>query len=301
VLSSYAQSFALGHRYLERLFDGPVVVQEKYDGSQFSFGLVEGVLEFRSKGCQVFAEQPDKLFTLAIASATSAHENGLLVEGFVYRGEAFRARKHNAMVYERMPFGGFVLYDVEMDGQHFLPPAAVTNCATMLGVESAQNFGTWLGVTDPVEGVVGLPNFQELLERRSSLGGGPIEGIVIKNYTQLGVDKKFLFGKLVRPEFKEAHATAWRQGVGIVDQITKRYATPMRWLKAVQHLQERGELVNAPQDIGALLVEVKEDVIREHEEDIKDALFQHYRREIVRGLTHGLPEWYKASLSARIP
>jgi len=35
-LGSYPSIYNLGHRYLGDLLDGPVVVEEKVDGSQFS-------------------------------------------------------------------------------------------------------------------------------------------------------------------------------------------------------------------------------------------------------------------------
>lgn len=36
---SYPKSLNVGHKLAEKLFDGPVVIQEKVDGSQFSFGV----------------------------------------------------------------------------------------------------------------------------------------------------------------------------------------------------------------------------------------------------------------------
>jgi hypothetical protein len=48
---SYPSIYNLGHRALTDLFSGGLVlVQEKVDGSQFSFGLIDGVVRFRSKG-----------------------------------------------------------------------------------------------------------------------------------------------------------------------------------------------------------------------------------------------------------
>jgi hypothetical protein len=41
-LRSYSSPFNLGHKALEDLFDGTVTVQEKIDGSQFSFGVFNG-------------------------------------------------------------------------------------------------------------------------------------------------------------------------------------------------------------------------------------------------------------------
>jgi ATP-dependent RNA circularization protein (DNA/RNA ligase family) len=39
MILSYPSIYALGHRAIRELFDGPVVVEEKIDGSQFSFGV----------------------------------------------------------------------------------------------------------------------------------------------------------------------------------------------------------------------------------------------------------------------
>lgn len=48
-LRSYAKILTLGHRALEPIADQMVVVEEKVDGSQFSFGVRDGVLLMRSK------------------------------------------------------------------------------------------------------------------------------------------------------------------------------------------------------------------------------------------------------------
>lgn len=50
MINSYPSIYSLGHRYISELFSGPVVIQEKIDGSQFSFGNLNGKLFCRSKG-----------------------------------------------------------------------------------------------------------------------------------------------------------------------------------------------------------------------------------------------------------
>lgn len=41
---SYPSIYAIGHKELDELFDDPVLVEEKVDGSQFSFSLTkEGI------------------------------------------------------------------------------------------------------------------------------------------------------------------------------------------------------------------------------------------------------------------
>ena len=42
-LRSYSKPLAITHASLEGMWSGPIVVQEKVDGSQFSFGVVDGV------------------------------------------------------------------------------------------------------------------------------------------------------------------------------------------------------------------------------------------------------------------
>ena len=50
-LHSYPSIFNLGHRAVAGLLGGPVIVEEKIDGSQFSFGVtVDGEIVTRSKG-----------------------------------------------------------------------------------------------------------------------------------------------------------------------------------------------------------------------------------------------------------
>ena len=44
--------------------------------------------------------------------------------------------------------------------------------------------------------------------------------------------------------------------------------TPARWNKAIQHLRERGLLEDSPRDIGLILREIPEDVLKEDAADI---------------------------------
>ena len=152
------------------------------------------------------------------------------------------------------------------------------------------------GSGDAIDLAVCLPVY---LQQNSFLGGQKIEGVVFKAYGRFGTDKKTLMGKYVSEAFKEVHKQAWAgQGHdGILQKLIKEYRTPARWNKAVLHLAERGELQDAPQDIGPLLKEINEDVLRECRDDIKDELFKFFWKDITRGLTRGFPEYYKAKLA----
>ena len=67
MIHSYPSIYAVGHKYLAELFNGPVVIEEKIDGSQFSFGVYDGVLKIRSKGQEIFPDAPEKMFSTVLA------------------------------------------------------------------------------------------------------------------------------------------------------------------------------------------------------------------------------------------
>jgi hypothetical protein len=292
-LSSYGKIFTLGHRQLAKLFDGPVVIQEKIDGSQFSFGVLNGVLCCRSKGQQIVLEAPG-MFAAAISTARRLHAEGKLLEGRIYRCEYLSKPKHNALAYSRVPRGNLVLFDVERQGiGEFLPMDLLPASAELLGVEPV-----------PVlfEGPFDLSmHVSAYLDRESCLGGSKIEGVVIKNYNQFGEDKKIVVGKLVSEAFKEVHRHEWKKSnpgqSEIVQQIIADYRTSPRWQKAVQRLRDEGKIRGEPEDIGLLIREIQLDTIDECEAEIAERLFEHFWPKIARGIISGFPEWYKGKLA----
>lgn len=292
-LHSYPKVWNMGGSMIRDLFNGPVVVQEKIDGSQFSFGVVNGALHFRSKGAEVFPETAGKLFAQAVATATALHEAGKLPEGWTFRGESMCGPKHNALTYERQPKGGFILFDVDTAQENRIEsPAELAAIAESLDLELVPVF---------YEGEISAPGqLREYLDRPSCLGG-KMEGVVVKNYARWGTDGKMLMGKVVADGFKELNAGNWKKEnpnrQDIIASLIGIHRTEARWAKAVQHLRERGELTESPQDIGKLIKEVGLDIHGECAADIKEALFNAFWKDIQRGVTAGLPEWYKAVLA----
>jgi hypothetical protein len=154
-----------------------------------------------------------------------------------------------------------------------------------------------------------VPHFvEELSEERlnwilthdSFLGGCKIEGIVIKNYTQFGPDKKVLMGKMVSKEFKEIHGKEWKrmnptQG-DIISQLGERYRAEGRWSKAIHRLRDSGELDHSVKDIGPLIKEIPLDIKKECEEEIKELLFKWAWPKVYRLTLRGFPEFYKKYL-----
>lgn len=292
-LRSYPKVYNMGHRAIRDLFKGRVVVQEKVDGSQFSFGVVDGELFMRSKGRMLHAPVDDKLFSAACATVQSLFDGGMLVEGWTYRGEVLRGPKHNTLEYERAPMGNVILFDVDTGLEERVPDTdRLFDIGLGLGLEVVPVL--FEGVAESIE------QLQELLSTKPVLGGEMIEGVVVKNYDRWGPDGKMLMGKVVADAFRERHQGAWKKSnpgrKDIVEQLKAEFRNERRWEKAVEHLRDSGLLDESPKDIGPLIKEVQRDIEEECGDDIAQVLLKHFIRDILRGATAGLPEWYKSRL-----
>lgn len=287
---SYPVVFALGHKALEHLLDDSVVVQEKIDGSQFSWGIFDGELKCRSKGAQINMLAPEGMFTEAVATVNEVKK--YLVDGWTYRAEYLKKPKHNALAYDRVPNKHLILFDVNPTEEEYVGPTTLASIARLLGLESVPLLHDGF-LTD-------MQVLRDLLARESILGGQKIEGVVVKNYSRFGSDKKALMGKFVSEAYKEVHAKEWgeanpKQG-DILQRLIERYRTPARWQKAMIHLRERGELEDSPRDIGKLIPEIGLDVEKECREEIMEELYKWAWPQVRRGVTAGFPEWFKEEL-----
>lgn len=285
---SYPSVYAMGHKAIEELLLDPVIVEEKVDGSQFSFGRFDGELRVRSKGKEMIVDAPEKMFQLAVNLASSLD----LRDGWTYRGEFLSKPKHNALAYDRVPNGNVILFDINTEEEGYLNYEDKQSEANRIGVEI-----TPLLFTGEIKSANDILCF---LERTSILGGQKIEGVVIKNYNRFGRDKKVLMGKYVSEAYKEVHSKEWgsanpKQG-DIVQRLIDTYRIDTRWEKSVIHLKEKGELEDSPRDIGKLIKEIKTDIEKECEDEIKDILYKWVIGNVLRGCTGGFPEWYKEKL-----
>lgn len=291
-IHSYPKIYSLGHKLLTDLFSGVVLVEEKVDGSQFSFGKRDGELFFRSRGATIYPETADKLFKAAVNYIIE--NKASVIEGLTYRGEVLHSPRHNTLTYGRVPKHNLVIFDIEYDaGQNFQTQYQKKIVAETLDLEVVPVF---------FEGVIeNIDQLRSLLETESFLGGVKLEGIVIKNYNQYGPDKKVLMGKWVREEFKEIHQGAWKGAnpsrSDVIELMVKTYRNENRWEKAIQHLRDAGKLTNEPKDIGPLIKEFQTDLVAECAAEIKDKLYEYALPKILRGAAAGLPEYYKNKLA----
>lgn len=289
---SYPKIYAFGHREVRDIFDGPVVVEEKVDGSQFSFGVIDGELRCRSKGQEIVVGAPEALFRTAVANVVALAPK--LTPEWTYRGEVLSKPKHNALAYDRVPAQNVILFDINDGEESYLSPEEKATEAERLGLECVPSFPLVTPVTEST--LLGM------LDRVSVLGGQKIEGIVVKRYDRFGADKKALMAKFVSEAFKEVHKGVWRDAnpgkADVVSALITAHRTPARWDKAIHHLREKGLIQDSPRDIGALIAEINRDVEEECADDIKDALFKWAWPQIRRGVTAGFPEAYKEKLLA---
>lgn len=290
---AYPKVYNLGHPAIADLFRDPVHVEEKVDGSQFSWTVtVDGTLQCKGSGPPIVVEAPNDPFKLAVRWCID--NQSVFHPGWTYRGEVLNKPKHNILVYERIPKNNIILFDINTEEETYLPYYMKVIEADRIGLEvvPALNNALPLHINSPED-------LKALLDTPSILGGA-IEGVVIKNYNRFGPDKKVLMGKYVSPEFKETHKTAWRNmnptQQDVLMRITTALKTEPRWMKAVQHLRESGKLEDHPKDIGLLIKEVPADILKEEMDFIKDTLFQWAWPNIQRGVVAGLPDWYKARL-----
>jgi hypothetical protein len=236
----------------------------------------------------MIVESPEKIFRKAVEYVATLD----LRDGWTYRGEVLDKPKHNALAYDRVPKGNVILFDINTDEERYLSYEEKAAEAARIGLEVVPLlYSGMVGSADDVRG---------FLERTSILGGQKIEGVVIKNYSRFGKDKKALMGKYVSEAYKEVHRKSWgeanpHQG-DVIIRLIGMFKTPARWNKAVIHLEEKGELENSPRDIGKLIAEVKEDIKKECSEEIRDVCFKWAIEPVLRGSVAGLPEYYKQRL-----
>lgn len=292
---SYPSIYNLGHRYIQDLLTVSVNVEEKIDGSQFSFGVDEqGELHIRSKGATLYVDAPETMFSKAVTAVKELQP--LLHPGWTYRAEYLSKNKHNALNYGRIPTKNIIVFDINTSEVGYLSYEEKKQECQRLGLEVVPLL---------FSGKLTMDKFQELMSTDSVLGQVKIEGVVVKptNYDLYGQDKKVLMGKFVSEAFKEVHKKEWKEAnptkTDVILFLAEKYRTEARWQKAVIHLAERGELTESPKDIGKLMVEVPADILKECEEEIKQFLFNHFWSEIRRRVIHGLPEWYKEELAKK--
>ena len=284
----------MGDRQISDLFEGPVEITEKLDGSQFGFGKVNGELVIRSKGREIDPDNFDKMFGEGVAYVKSIQEK--LPDNMFFYGEYLQKPRHSTLAYDRIPKNHIALFGVySSDERMFFSYDYIKKWADTLGVDAMPLL--YSGNSSP-EAVLEM-----VKERQSYLGGQLVEGVVVKAYKPwmfLGqIPLSVMSGKYVSEAFKEVHNKDWTKlntGKGKFDVLKDNYRSEARWNKAVQHLRDDGTLTGTPKDIGNLIKEAIRDVREEEEANIKEQLWNIFGKDILANAVNGLPQWYKEKI-----
>lgn len=292
---SYPKVYNLGHDAIKDLLIDPphtLVVQEKIDGSQFSFGRFGEEIKRRSKGHELPEEGYEKMFTQAVTTTRTIGPH--LREGWTYRAEFLQKPKHNVLAYDRVPNGHLILFDINTAEEAYVSQGVIEAEAQRLGIEAVPEFKV---------DVFDMVSLERLLLNTSILGGQKIEGFVIKNYGRFAKDGHALMGKFVSEAYKEIHKSDWKERnpgkKDVIQGLIDSLRTPARWQKAVQHMKEAGKLEDSPKDIGLLIKAAQQDILEECKPEIESVLMKFALPQILRGVTAGLPEWYKKQLAEK--
>lgn len=296
MITNYPKILGLykNHPLSDDLFKGNVVIQEKIDGSQFSFqyDASRKTVHYKSKNVNL---NPDSagMFKAVVDCIESIKET--LHDGWIYRGEYLKSPSHNVLKYGRIPDKHVMIWDIETSENRFLKPDEVKEECKRIGLEMVPTF--FYGETTR-EATLNL--WSQLETQTSVLGSQKMEGIVIKNYDRFTPDGKIVCCKVVSDKFKESHQAVWKnQTAGMSDFITKigeTYRTEARWNKAVQRLEEQGKLAHTMVDMRLLVPEVINDIWDEEKDEIIKQFLAKYGKDFERRWVKGLPEYYKKVL-----
>lgn len=293
--SAFPKILHIGDKQISSLFDGEVEITEKVDGSQLGFGKENGRLFVRSKGKEQDLDNPDMMFEKAVEYIKSIEDR--LPDNMTFYGEWLNKPKHNTLAYDRTPKNGIALFGAynSVTREHF-SMAYIEAFAKQFEVDTVPLL--YRGTEANAEGIIDM-----VKDQVSFLGGQKIEGVVVKRYTPwmfMGqIPQTVMSGKYVTEAFKEVHIKNWKKentGKGKLEVAISQYKSEARWNKAIQHLRDNGELTGTPKDIGGLIKEVREDIVAEEKENIKDQLWEIYKNDFLQSATNGLPQWYKESL-----
>ncbi len=296
-LPSIPKIYRFGERFTNGITSSPVVVEEKYDGSQFTFGMVDGALCCRSKSQDIDLSNPG-MFAAAVETARRIFDEGNMSEGEIFLCEYISRPRHNVLTYSRTPKGFLVLCDVAFrradDQLSFAPPELLNLDAYEMGLEAC---------TVLFKGDVTQEILEALLDHESSLGGTKIEGVVIKNYKRQHSERGNWpqTAKLVSDQFKERAKVRPHnpkaEAHDVVQRLVNALRTEARWMKAVQHLREAGQLTGTSVDIGPLCRELQRDTLEEESDWIGQQLLEEFSKDIAKGVVNGFALWYKDLLA----
>lgn len=308
-IHSWPKVQAFGHRHNRGMLAYPVSVTEKIDGSQFKFGYqpdqrqLENGLIMKSKGATLFTTSANKMFTPAINTVSDLYNQCLLPEGVMFYSETLSKPHHNVITYDRVPKGHIALFGAyDTKWTKWLNYAEIAVWAEVLGIDVVPQLFT--GVIPQVMMGDEQWKFDQWLLIDSFLGGSKIEGFVMMDlmHDYMIGDQYFPFtaGKVVAPEFQEKHnskAYGKKATKASWHSYCEGFCTEARWRKAIQHLREQGLIEDEFKDIGIIIREIHQDITDEEGDEIRSALWNFFKKDLLATAIKGFPEYYKKKIT----
>ena len=295
-MKKYPKVLSLGQPLVAEIFDNPVEITEKVDGSQCRIQLTD---EFVNCGSKNMIPADGKMFGLAHDQAKRIWNSD------AWRGfgddvtlfmEFLNKEKHNVLIYGRVPSNNLYLFGAIVDDEHF-QTEELLKLADKLDIEPPHILASEVSIDNQ-------DDINEHLKTPSVLGNTILEGVVIKNYHNsypalLASTQAFfgypLVGKLVREDFKERLNKEWsgkKQRETPLTKVTTEFLTEARFHKAIQHLKDNGELTYEMKDLKNIIPEFYRDLIdEEHDEIVKLAMEDFWRHLKRKCDNYTVQEW----------
>ena len=267
-MKKFPKVLSISNKLLDRLFDDPVEVSEKVDGSQWRIHLTEDQYTYGSKnvGCTT-----EGMFDIARTESQIIYQDTdwrTIGDDITLFCEFLSKPKQNTLSYDRVPQDHLYLFGAIVDDRH-LSSAGLKTLAKVIGIDPPNII--YIGeIHNPVK-------LEELLDTESYLGGCRIEGVVCKNihktYDPLLLSSQAfmdypLVGKFVNPKFTEVNMGSHKKNkVNTIDKVAATFFTEARLQKSIQHLREEGKINDENSDLRFLVPEFYND-LWEEEKDI---------------------------------
>jgi hypothetical protein len=274
--------------------DDHVIIQEKINGSQFTIFKKDGELHFYNRNKEVGPKgDPYVNAYLSLQKKKDFFQTGLF-----YHGEAMKTTKTNNASYKRMPRYYWIVYEIQREDGSLLTPDEMTATLLHTGIETTQ-------VLYDSHKNISLQPLQEIIDQimvqiesdiiESCLGGIP-EGIVIK-VLKGTTNSRFKQVRSVFAEMSQVKRDKIEQvsDIDFIKEIGEIYNTNGRREKAVQHMKEKGKYneKNVNANIGQMVHELDDDLLKEAEEDIKNILFVRFFPEISKVARGDVPTFLR--------
>lgn len=285
-MRKYPKVLSLGQPLIDEIFDDPVEITEKVDGSQCRIHLTEEIAQCGSKNVGI-ADQ--KMFEIAHDQAVRMWNDDVwrkLGDDITLFTEFLNKEKHNVLIYSRVPRNNLYLFGAIIDDKH-IRTEELFKLANILDIEPPHIIASDITISNK-------DDLNEYLKTPSILGNTVLEGIVIKNYNRsypalLASTQAFfgypLVGKIVRDDFKERLNKEWsgkKQREAPLTKVVAEFLTEARFNKAIQHLVDDGKITYEMNNLKDIIPEFYNDLLDEEKDAIIAVVMESFWKPLKR-------------------